>query len=128
MWTVNAKDVEWGHCEHVHKPGHISQLELQINDLEKMTDKHQNKLKLHDLKERLTKEINSEKFNLEPEQVTPEVTVKHYGTSSKKVKFRCKMNQIPANSNDTTTGHKLQGMSKDIIIVIRSGFMPHIVL
>ncbi len=27
------------------------------------------------------------------------------------------MNQIPANSNDATTGHKLQGMSKDIIIV-----------
>ena len=27
------------------------------------------------------------------------------------------MHQIPANSNDATTGHKLQGMSKDIIIV-----------
>jgi hypothetical protein len=27
------------------------------------------------------------------------------------------MNQIPANSNDATTGHKLQGMSKDVIIV-----------
>ncbi len=27
------------------------------------------------------------------------------------------MNQIPANSNDGTTGHKLQGMSKYIIIV-----------
>jgi hypothetical protein len=37
---------------------------------------------------------------------------------SKKVKFCCKMNQIPANSNDATTGHTLQGMSKDIIIVL----------
>ncbi len=27
------------------------------------------------------------------------------------------MNQIPANSNDGTTGHKLQGMLKDVIIV-----------
>jgi len=27
------------------------------------------------------------------------------------------MIQIPANSNDATTGHKLQGMSKDVIIV-----------
>jgi hypothetical protein len=27
------------------------------------------------------------------------------------------MVQIPANSNDATTGHKLQGMSKDAIIV-----------
>jgi hypothetical protein len=28
-----------------------------------------------------------------------------------------KMKQIPANTNDATTGHKLQGMSKDVIIV-----------
>jgi hypothetical protein len=27
------------------------------------------------------------------------------------------MKRIPANSNDATTGHKLQGMSKDAIIV-----------
>jgi hypothetical protein len=27
------------------------------------------------------------------------------------------MKQIPANSNDATTGHKLQGMSKDVIVV-----------
>ncbi len=27
------------------------------------------------------------------------------------------MNQIPANLNNGTTGHKLQGMSKDVIIV-----------
>jgi hypothetical protein len=51
----------------VHKPGHISQLELQIKDLKKVTDKHQNQAKLLDSKERLTKEMNSRKFNLEPE-------------------------------------------------------------
>ena len=27
------------------------------------------------------------------------------------------MTQIPANSNNATTGHKLQGMSKDAIVV-----------
>ncbi len=27
------------------------------------------------------------------------------------------MIQIPANINDATTGHKLQGMSKDVIVV-----------
>ncbi len=27
------------------------------------------------------------------------------------------MKQIPANSNDATTGHKLQGMSKDVIVI-----------
>jgi hypothetical protein len=81
VWTVNAEDVEWVQCKHVHKPGHISQLKSQTNDLEKVTDKHRNQSKLLDLKKRFTKEMNSRKFNLEPEQATPEVTVKHYETS-----------------------------------------------
>jgi hypothetical protein len=59
-----------------------------------------------ELKNKLTKEIKGRRFKLEPEQFTPEVTVKHYHMSSKK--FRCKMMQFPANSNDATTGHKLQ--------------------
>jgi hypothetical protein len=66
VWTINAKDVEWVQCEHVHKPGHISQLESQINDLEKVTDKHQNQAKLIDLKKWLPREMNSRKCNLEP--------------------------------------------------------------
>ena len=117
VWTVNSKDVEWVQCEHVNKPGHIVQLEYQINELDKVQDNHQDKSKLEDLKDRLSKERNSQKFNLEPEQFSPEVTVKHYHTSSRKQKLCCKMNQIPVNSNDATTGHKLQGMSKDVIIV-----------
>ena len=31
--------------------------------------------------------------------------------------FRCNMTQFPINSNDATTGHKLQGMSKDVVII-----------
>jgi hypothetical protein len=65
----------------------------------------------------LAKEMIGRRFKLEPEQFSPEVSVKHYHASSKKDTFQCKMNQIPANSNDATTGHKLQGMSKNAIIV-----------
>ena len=32
--------------------------------------------------------------------------------------FKCKMNQFPVNRSDATTGHKLQGMSKDVIFII----------
>ncbi len=85
--------------------------------MEKVQDKHQNKNKLEQLKERLSKERNSQKFNLEPENFSPEVNVKHFQTSFKRDTFQCKMNQIPANSNNGTTGHKLQGVSKDVIIV-----------
>jgi hypothetical protein len=49
--------------------------------------------------------------------ITKKISVKPYSNSSKIFEFHCKMKQIPANSNDATTGHKLQGMSKDIIVV-----------
>ena len=88
-------------------------MDLQRND--NKSDNNTMKSKLDELKKKLAKEMNDRRFKLEPEQFSPEVTVKHYYVSSKK--FRCKMMQIPANSNDATTGHKLQGMSKDAIIV-----------
>ncbi len=85
--------------------------------MKKVQDKHQNNDKLDGLNEKLSKERDSQKFNLEPEKFSPEVKVKHFRTSFKKQPMGCKMKQIPANSNDGTTGHKLQGMSKNIIIV-----------
>ena len=127
MWSVNAEDVEWVECKHVNKTNLISQLESQINELKQQLElppnDHQSKnqttkSKLDDLNNKLAKEINGCRFKLEPEQFSPEILVKHYHISSKKVTFRCKMKQIPANSNDATTGHKLQGMSKDAIIVL----------
>ena len=126
VWTVNAADVEWVECEHVNKSNVMTQLESQIKELKNELDlppkNHKSdskaiKSKIDELNKKLAKEINGGIFKLEPEQFTPEVTVKHYHASSKKIVFRCKMMQIPANSNDATTGHKLQGMSKDAMIV-----------
>ena len=126
VWTVNAADVEWVECEHVNKSNVMTQLESQIKELKNELDlppkNHKSdskaiKSKIDELNKKLAKEMNGRIFKLEPEQFTPEVTVKHYHASSKKIVFRCKMMQIPANSNDATTGHKLQGMSKDAIIV-----------
>ena len=31
--------------------------------------------------------------------------------------LKCNMYQLPINLNDATTGHKLQGMSKDVVII-----------
>jgi hypothetical protein len=113
-------------CEHVNKTSVVAQLESQINELKHQLDllpnDHQSKKqtiksKLDDLNNTLAKEMISCRFKLEPEQFSPEVSVKHHHVSSKKVTFRCKMKRIPANSNDATTSHKLQGMSKYAIIV-----------
>jgi hypothetical protein len=93
------------------------QLETQIYELEKGQQNNENKTKVERLMELLSKEKKNWIFNLEPEQFSPEVNVRHHHTSTRKQKLCCKMNQIPANPNDATTGHKLQGTSKDITIV-----------
>ncbi len=104
----------------------VAQLESQINELKHQLDlfpnDHQSKKqtiksKLYDLNNKLAKEMISCRFKLEPGEFSPEVSVKHHHASSKKVTFQCKMKQIPAINNDATTSHKLQGMSKDAIIV-----------
>jgi hypothetical protein len=91
---------------------------LQLNSAQKkdQTNKHL-QLHLEELKNSVSNEMRSRKFKLKPEQFSSKISVKRYITSSKKAEFRCKMTQISANSTDATTGHKLQGMSKDIIIV-----------
>jgi hypothetical protein len=61
--------------------------------------------------------MSEQKFKLGPEHFSPIISLKLYNTFSKKKPFQCKMKQIPANSNDATTSHKLQGMSKDVVIV-----------
>ena len=58
--------------------------------------------------------MNDRKFKLTPEQCSPKVSIKQF---NKKNEFHCKMKQIQINSNNATTGHKLQGISKDLIIV-----------
>jgi hypothetical protein len=92
------------------------QLDFLPNDHQ--SKKQTIKSKLDDLNNKLAKEMISRRFKLELEQFSPDIFVKHHHASSKKVTFRCKMKQIPANSNNATTGHKLQGMSKDAIIVL----------
>ena len=83
VWTIDAKDVEYIQCEHVNKTGYILQLEAQIQELEKIQDKHQNNDKLDELKEKLAKIKDSRKFNLEPEKFSPEVNLKLFGHRSR---------------------------------------------
>ena len=43
--------------------------------------------------------------------------MKPHNHATTKLQFTCQMTQFPINLNDATTGHKLQGMSKDVIII-----------
>jgi hypothetical protein len=114
-------------CEHINKTGTIIQVEAQIDLLGCTLDSlpktnrtvtHQKvQSYLESLTSTLSAEMNDSKFKLEPQSFSTKVSVKKYDTSSTNIDFQCKIKQIPDNTNDATTGHKLQGMSKDVIIV-----------
>ena len=57
------------------------------------------------------------RFKLQPKTNAVSVKVKLFYASKLKINFRCKMTQLPVNLNDATTGHKLQGSSKDVLII-----------
>jgi hypothetical protein len=64
----------------------------------------------------LSTELKDHRFKLEPELFSTKESVKEFEGSKKKNQFKCRMKQVPANTNDASTGHKLQGMLKDVII------------
>ena len=59
----------------------------------------------------------SQRFRMKPDRFSPKITVKPYCGATTTVTFTCQMIQLPANLNDATTGHKLQGTTKDVIII-----------
>ena len=69
------------------------------------------------LREKLRAETLRHRFRLESEEWNTVVNVKPHPMAVCEAEFRCKMNQFPVNCNDATTGHKLQGMSKDVMII-----------
>jgi hypothetical protein len=64
---------------------------------------------LESLTNTLSTEMNNRKFKLEPESFSTKVSLKEDDTSIT-TNYQQKLKQIPANINDATTGHKLQGM------------------
>jgi hypothetical protein len=125
VWTVNASDVEWVQYEHINKTGTMIQLQAEIDQLRSTLDtlpqtngtvaNEQVQSYLESLTNTLSTEMNNCKFNLDPETFSTKVSVKEYDTSIT-TNYQCKMKQIPANINNATTGHKLQGMSKELLL------------
>ena len=56
-------------------------------------------------------------FIVEPEKKLTRVKVRQSRYSNAHIEFSVSMTQFPVNLNNATTGHKLQGMSLDALIV-----------
>ena len=138
VWTVCANQVEWLELELVNKPKDIIEQENNIISLrEKIKSisgktmsptlssskvrkiyKKRKKLKkqLATMETSLQNDLKRIRFKMKAENFSPNVSVKSHPLAPK-IEFTCRMTQFPINLNDATTGHKLQGMSKDVIII-----------
>lgn len=65
----------------------------------------------------LRKGESSRFFKLVPKKVTAVAEVLPHDEASETVQMRCSITQIPVNASDAITGHKLQGLTKDNVIV-----------
>jgi hypothetical protein len=124
VWTVNAVDVESIELEHYPKSPAIQLLETQLKKASKILEdkclsREQRKVanqRVIELTESLRVMTAKHRFKLEPQQYSTTVHVKPHPMAPE-TELRCKMLQLPINVNDATTGHKLQGMSKDVVII-----------
>ena len=139
VWTICAKDVEYLELELANKPQQIVDQEQYIDkvkesiievarkiksantDKKKKRKKKETKLKLQrhlkEMETKLNNDLEGIRFKMTPENFSTKVSVKSHPRAPKKMEFACRMTQFPINLNDATTGHKLQGMSKDVLII-----------
>ena len=117
------KDDEWIECEHVIKTEPMVRLEREINGLKQniisATKRAKKKLrkKILRIDTQLSKLCRNRRFKSEPQNYWVVVSMKPNNHATTKLQFICQMTQFPISLNDATTGHKLQGMSKDVIII-----------
>ena len=70
-----------------------------------------------DVKKQLQQEILERRFKLKPQTHSCTVNVSPNDHANTTRKMKCTVTQLPVNSSDAITGHKLQGLTKDNIIV-----------
>eukprot|EP00956_Cyclotella_meneghiniana_P030548 scaffold77192_cov37-Cyclotella_meneghiniana.AAC.2 len=115
VWTVCAKDVKWIRCEHIVKTKEIKMTEKRLQEIKNSLT--QNEQEIVDLERRLQYLRSKRQFNILPKKYSAIARVKPHFLSSTFIPIRCSILQFSVNSNDGTTCHKLQGTSKDIIII-----------
>jgi len=138
VWTICAKDVEWLECELANKPQKLVDQEQDIDKVKKQIKRLAKKIKspktdmkekqkmkktksrlieqLKTMEKKLGNDLEGIRFRMKAENFSPRVRVKTHHMAPA-IEFTCKMTQFPINLNDAVTGHKLQGMSKDVVII-----------
>ena len=115
-----ASDVEWVEFEHFPKIQTTTNLELLLKQKRQEQQDNPTSTGLADIKiieSKLTREVNLRRFKLAPKLFGKcKVNVAQNNFVPEKQATRCNITQIPVNSSNAITGHKLQGLTKDQLI------------
>ena len=119
VWTVNAIDVEYITVELIDNPEEINGIkrEIEATKHDNTIDKKKKQQKLKELNQRLTSKTKQRQFQIKPEKRTVSINLKVHRGSTIRNKYTYQMLVFPVNICTAITGHKLQGRSKDILIV-----------
>jgi hypothetical protein len=121
VWTVCASDVEWVEFEHYPKTQTISNLEFLLR--QKKQEQLDNPVdtrvaEIENIESELNRDVNLRIFKLSPKFFGKcKVHVSPNDFVLEKQPMWCSITQIPVISSDAITGHKLQGLTKDQLII-----------
>ena len=131
VWAVSIEDVEWITVELMDNTDEIdtitqkvTQLKQNIQDAQSATNNNNNNISITDIQrelEFLNEELKimhrSRQFNITPERRNVLATVRPSRICSIEDTLKLEMNLLPVNIATACTGHKLQGRSKDTLVV-----------
>ena len=132
VYSVNVRDVEYIECEHFPKKPELVKMQQKIQQIQLLLSQDPTNInliaQLQELASAISTHIQSRRFKLTPKKYycnffsdlishndtgLPRVAVKKKDRQMQRVA----MVQFPLNLNDATTAHKLQGSSKNMLIV-----------
>ena len=125
MYCVSVRHVEWVEFEHYPETRDIILLQTKINEKNDSTPNNDSDecIELALMKEQLASLKAARRFKLTPKKYTATVYCTIDDNVSDTTEFRQTIiHQIPVVDNDGTTGHKLQGTSKDMLIGVDWSF------
>ena len=122
--TTSARFVEWVEFDRFPVSDKIKSLKNEIESM--LNDDSTNSDVIETLRNRLKSLQSAQTFRLNPVKSTATVDVSLDDSVNQRTLIKqVVITQIPVNMNDATTGHKLQGMSVDNLLVASWSFMEN---
>ena len=124
VWAVSIEDIQWITVELMDNSDEVDTLEQKIKDTTEKRRQSQardtrrsDESRLLAMKRELDTLRKKRRFKIKPERRGVTITMTPSRVSSLQTTINLQMTLLPVNISTAATGHKLQGRSKDSIII-----------